>query len=339
MRAGIIFHVLLTGIDANVRGRSELWSEDQILLAGLVPRKNHSNSHELLPEIEEYPDEFSWCNRNGVNYCTHGLNQHIPQYCGACWAFAAVGSLADRIKIARGGGNKGADIIPSVQHILNCGFAGTCHGGYVEGVFEWIMENGHVSTETSQPYLACSHESKEGFCAHVDTRCSPLNVARTCGSFVGEAGPCTGLSWYPNVTVVDFGFIMGDDAIRKEVIHRGPVACYVDSDKILNYNGGIITELSHSTDHVVVVVGWGKDPEVGRYWHIRNSWGDYWGEYGYLRASFGSLNISQCAWVTPGDFTAPERLNYFSCHEGGDNCNASKLLTPKHPLPHETLIM
>ena len=34
---------------------------------------------------------------------TTDLNQHIPTYCGACWAHSAFSSIADRIKIATNG--------------------------------------------------------------------------------------------------------------------------------------------------------------------------------------------------------------------------------------------
>ena len=47
------------------------------------------------------PRQHIWNNVDGVNYLTEIKNQHIPQYCGSCWAQAATSSLSDRIKIAR----------------------------------------------------------------------------------------------------------------------------------------------------------------------------------------------------------------------------------------------
>merc|ERR1719152_154259 len=239
--------------DANIRG-SERWTEEQIVAAGYVPRKNHSNSHDMLDGDVNYPDDFTWCDKDGVNYCTMSRNQHIPQYCGSCWAHGALSALADRVKIARGG--KGIDINPSVQHILNCGDAGSCHGGFASGVYQWIKRNGGVSTETSQPYLACSSESTEGFCPHVDTKCSALNTARTCGSFDHEGGACTGLNHFPNVTIAEYGSISGKEAMMKEIYSRGPIACGIAADPLLNYNGGIATKKNDGVDHVVSVVGW-----------------------------------------------------------------------------------
>jgi len=312
---------------ANVRGASEVWTDDQVRAAGWVPRANSSNSHDLLSAPEVYPDEFTWCNRSGKSYCTMSRNQHIPQYCGSCWAHGALSALADRVKIMRGG--KGIDINPSVQHILNCGRAGSCHGGDDSAVYQWIHSNGGIGLETAQPYLACSAESREGFCPHVDTSCKPVNVARTCGSFGKEGGPCTGLSHYPNISIAEYGSIRGKDAMMKEIYNRGPVACGIAAGPLLNYESGIVTKWTLpivSVDHVISVVGWGTDAAQGQYWLVRNSWGEFWGEMGYVRVKFGALSLSGCSWATVADFTAPERNNQVHCHEGGDNCAASQLV-------------
>jgi len=303
--------------------RNELLSEVDQEAMGIVVRGNLTNSHHLLT-AQTVPDEFSWCNKDGVNYCTASRNQHIPQYCGSCWAHGAVSALQDRIKIARNGA--GPDITLSIQHMLNCGNAGSCYGGSVDGPYQWIhslsANGGGISYETSQPYLACSSDSSEGFCPNADFTCTPKNVARTCGSFSEEGGPCTGLSHYPNATVSDFGSIHGKSAMQQEIMNRGPISCGIDAMPLLNYEEGIFTKSSYSTDHVISVVGWGKDESQGGYWIVRNSWGEFWGEMGYVRVGFGALNVeSQCSWAVPGEFTSAEKGNQFHCHEGGDNCN------------------
>jgi len=309
---------------ANVRGFNERWSDEQVRAAGWVVRANSSaqSSHDLLTAPESYPDDFSWCDKDGVNFCTMSRNQHIPQYCGSCWAHGSLSALADRVKIARGA--KGIDINPSVQHLLNCGTAGSCYGGDESAAYQWIHKNGGISTETSQPYLACSSDSKEGFCGHVDTTCSALNTARTCGSFDKEGGPCTGLTHYPNISIAEFGSISGEAAMLKEIYSRGPVACGIAADALLNYEKGIIADKSGDVDHTISVVGWGTDATAGKYWIVRNSWGEYWGEYGYVRVAFGALGLTDCSWATVADYTAPEKENQVHCHEGGDNCKASK---------------
>ena len=49
---------------------------------------------------DELPAEWDWGNQDGKSCLTHSLNQHIPQYCGSCWAFASISALADRIKVS-----------------------------------------------------------------------------------------------------------------------------------------------------------------------------------------------------------------------------------------------
>jgi cathepsin X len=272
------------------------------------------------------PDAFSWADVDGISYITHSLNQHLPQYCGSCWAHGAISALGDRIKIARKA--RGDDINLSIQYILNCGgdVAGSCHGGYHTGVYQLIQESGFVPFDTCMPYLACSEESTEGFCQHVDTTCKMENICRTCDTFGGLGGKCTEIDYFPNATVAEYGMIDQDiDQIMLEIYTRGPVAATINAEPIVEYQGGVFddTSFSQETNHIVSIIGWGVDEESGKkHWIVRNSWGHYWGEMGFIRVEMGKniLGIEgEVAWATPGSWT---EMN-FPCAENGINCNGS----------------
>ena len=300
-----------------------VWDEETELANGIKRVFKKSNEGELSL-IQDLPKALNWCNKDGVNYCTRSRNQHIPQYCGSCWAHGSVSALGDRIKIARGANNggNGADIDLSVQHILNCGDVGSCHGGSVIGPYQWLKgvsdQGAGISYETSNPYLACSSESQVGICPHADFTCTDINVARTCSTFP-PAGKCVAIKQYPNASISDYGAIQGQSDMQNEIMKNGPIACGIDAGPILNYTSGIATMAGEQVDHVISVVGWGNDATEGQYWIIRNSWGEYWGEMGYIRVKFGSLHVEdQCAWATLKTYTAPEKNNQVHCFEGGE---------------------
>merc|ERR1712137_1118401 len=117
-----------------------------------------------------------------------------------------------------------------------------------------------ISYTTSQPYLACSSENQVGLCKGADWTCTAKNTAVTCPTFGKE---CVGLSHYPNATISEFGSITGKDAMMKEIFSRGPIACGIDAGPIRDYESGIATEHSDSTDHVISVVGRGTDKTAG----------------------------------------------------------------------------
>jgi cathepsin X len=185
-----------------------------------------------------------------------------------------------------------------------------------------------------------------------------LQVARTCSTFP-PSGKCVGLSKYPNATISEYGSISGKSAMMKEIYARGPISCGIDASPILKYTGGIATDQGSGVDHVISVVGWGNDPTEGQYWIVRNvscpaftlrpcaapsccqsqppafdlsclqSWGEYWGEMGYVNVKFGALKIEeQCAWAVPKSFTewsstgdySPGGSPNFPCYEDGSNC-------------------
>ena len=248
--------------------------------------------HTLKPH--DLPATWDWRNINGTNYVTKDLNQHIPQYCGSCWAHGSMSALADRIKIQR----KAAwpDINLAIQDILNCGSeAGTCMGGTAIGAYQYVANNG-IPDDTCQVYQA------------KDLSCSDEHRCVNCIGPPGESH-CFPQKNYSVYFVDEYSYIDEPSntenvhAMKAELFARGPIACGVDATPIEDYQGGIITDPSDNINHIISVAGWGVDPDSGEeYWIGRNSWGSYWGEHGWFRVKTGinSLGIeAMWSWGTP----------------------------------------
>ena len=268
---------------------------------------------------DSMPTEFSWYAFHGQGLLTHNINQHLPKYCADCWLTAASSMLADRIKIARyaGGGSLGPDIHVAMQTVLNCGkrTAGTCESGTIHGVFDYIDQANGVPYETCMNYDATDAET-----------CDALTYCKSCKG----TGNCFGVPakpsydpkgrgfWFngvPKVEMQSWGYIgtlIGNTVrdLQIEIITRGPIACMVDPVPFNAYKDGIIDKAWDAKvgyAHTIEVVGWGeKNGE--KFWHVRNSWGEYWGERGFARVlrgaadstSHGAVGIEgMCAWAVP----------------------------------------
>jgi len=246
-------------------------------------------SEYLSPEA--VPTTWDWRNVNGISYLSEPKNQHIPQYCGSCWAHGSTSAVNDRYKIMRN--NSWPDIDLSIQVILNCAqsAAGTCDGGDDGAVYQYLHDKG-IPDITCQQYQAA------------DFACKPENVCRTCSPTAG----CSAVANYTIFKVGDFGPVTGADAMMAEIYARGPISCGIDASYIEDYTGGIINNPTKdwNIDHIVSVVGYGIANQNNTnvpYWIVRNSWGTYWGnEHGFFYIVRGQDQLgieSACNWAVP----------------------------------------
>ena len=58
--------------------------------------KNVPHAWDVLKDV---PASVDWRNMNGKNYLSWNTNEHLPQYCGSCWAQGTTSAIADRFNI------------------------------------------------------------------------------------------------------------------------------------------------------------------------------------------------------------------------------------------------
>lgn len=224
---------------------------------------------------------------DGINYLTIVRNQHIPVYCGACWAFASTSALSDRIKIMRKA--QWPDIVLSPQVLVSCTCKG-CHGGSGKTAYSYINKY-YVSDETCSNYRArgkgngaeCNREIKCSLCL--------------------PGQPCQSADQYYVYTAVEYGTVIGEQQMVNEIYQRGPIVCSVDATMLHGYTGGIISEKTTiSRNHLISVVGYGTEKNGTKYWIGRNSWGSFWGLGGFFKVLRGEdiMGIEEsCHWAVP----------------------------------------
>ena len=261
--------------------------------------------HEYLT-ASMMPENWFWGDIEGKgNYLTSGRNQHIPQYCGSCWAMSTTSALADRIKIARE--RRFPDFLLAVQTLVYCACGG-CHGGGLNAAYAWIYNNS-IGPDSCQNYVAAGNGSQ----------CEAIHKCENCVGFPPHT-TCTPITEYAKFKVSQFGRVQGVEQMKAEIFARGPIACQIDANPIYEWGfnasnkGKIFSGCSAQNppaghtckhiDHGISVVGWGYDREERtEYWVVRNSWGQYWGDNNFWKLKMGDdqigLESNFCDWAIP----------------------------------------
>eukprot|EP00542_Grammatophora_oceanica_P013777 CAMPEP_0194026590 /NCGR_PEP_ID=MMETSP0009_2-20130614/891_1 /TAXON_ID=210454 /ORGANISM="Grammatophora oceanica, Strain CCMP 410" /LENGTH=370 /DNA_ID=CAMNT_0038665363 /DNA_START=36 /DNA_END=1148 /DNA_ORIENTATION=+ len=222
------------------------------------------------------PDYVNWIDAGAV---TDIKNQGA---CGSCWAFSTTGAL-EGAKFLKTG-----ELTPlSEQNLLDCDHQDLgCNGGLMDNAFKFDEKSGGLCSETDYPYEAVQHDTCKTDCTDV-----PGSIVKT---FV-DVPP-------------------GDERALLSAIAMQPISVAIQADQMAFqfYKDGILDDdtcgKSGSINHGVLAVGYGTDLDTQTpYWIVKNSWGETWGDDGYVKISRASENeFGMCAILKLASFPVTE---------------------------------
>ncbi|RZC31801.1 Peptidase C1 and/or Inhibitor I29 domain containing protein [Asbolus verrucosus] len=203
----------------------------------------------------DVPESIDW---RDYGVITPIINQ---ESCLSCWAFAVVAALEAHAGIYSATKN----VSLSTQNLLDCVYpAFDCdeemERDALEVCYQYILRNGGIDTADSYPY-----ENMSG------------NGCRFDNDTIGAR-------------ITDYGTVAeGDEDQLKTVVGTiGPASVIITVDfTFMVYQSGVYykencTNTKEPYNHAVTVIGYGNE-DGQDYWLIKNEWGLFFGDNGYIK--------------------------------------------------------
>lgn len=240
------------------------FDEFKYLNEGQSNEGSSSEADEDVFKITEFVLEVNSNLRASLDWRLSGAVTGVKdqKLCGSCFIFAVIASIESHLFLKTG---KLLDL--SVQEVVDCGskFQGGCDGGMAALVFDYINKNSGLTLDSDYPY--------EG-------------VKNTCQSGNYQRQNISNLKFHKNPNY--------DEVLLQNALHKyGPIVIFLDiaHESFMRYSSGIYFNLdcTHMTNHVALLVGYDSDNGVD-YWIVKNSFGESWGEGGYMRIARNQNN-------------------------------------------------
>jgi len=181
--------------------------------------------------------------------------------CGSCWAFSATEQLESQFKQKYGSLK---ELAP--QQVVSCDTTcAGCNGGNPIEAWGYVYGFGGQELSSDYPYTS-GVTGQTGVCAS-----KASDIVEDVGS--------------------TYSLIASQPSQESNMlaqIQASPMSVCVDATLWQTYQGGVITASSGcgtQIDHAVQATGYNAE---GNYWIVRNSWGESWGENGFVWVEYGS---------------------------------------------------